>query len=276
MRRNRMRKAFTLLELLVVMGIMGALAAMSVSSYRALTRGMEDRSAVVAAQSFLDLAVQRAEIDHTPVVIYLYDELLQKESSDGTSEQAGRGIAYAIRPSGRVTGLSTADGDDLILDEFSDLDQIYVSEESMEDDSKAQSSNSVRSKFYLLKGDGDYFEAAPMVVTRNLSETYIVTGQDSSESSSGGSKTIRVPAFRKLGGKTPNVGDVYGSEFAVRTLPNGYFFGQSPPTSVGRTQNPVATIRISASGEGASPITVYRYKSGSSTTESVGTATRRR
>ncbi|MBO7483226.1 MAG: type II secretion system protein [Kiritimatiellae bacterium] len=272
-----MRKAFTLLELLVVMGIMGALAAMSVSSYRALTRGMEDRSAVVAAQSFLDLAVQRAEIDHTPVVIYLYDELLQKESSDGTEEQSGRGIAYAIRPSGRVTGLSTDEGDDLILDEFSDLDQIYVSEESMEDDSKAQSSNAVRTKFYLLNGNGEYFEAAPMVVTRNMTEAYVVTGQQSAESSSGGgTKSIRVPAFRMLGGKKPSVGDVYGTEFAVRTLPNGYFFGQSPPTSVGRSQNPVTTIKITASGEGSTSIPVYRYKSGSSTTESVGTATRRK
>ena len=270
-----MKRAFTLIELLVVMGIIGTLGVMSVSSYRALTTGMADRSAVVAAQSFIDLASQRAQVDRAPIRLYFYDELLQKESGDGTRSLVGRGIAFAVRATGRVTGLSRDEGDEIVEDEFGDLDQIYSTDEALARYAKPGSGKKVGTTFYLMDDSGSTFEASPAVVAMDYQEPYVVSGESvtGGEATSGGGeglKAIRVCGFRKLKGSTPNVGDAYGKSFATLVLPDGYFFSESPPTGVERKR--VSSAEIRSTGAASVSQNVYRYKPSSSSTTRVGTA----
>ena len=58
-----MKKAFSLLELLVVIGIMGMMATLAISSYTSLTRGMNDRAALDLGKSVAEAALQRATRD---------------------------------------------------------------------------------------------------------------------------------------------------------------------------------------------------------------------
>ena len=62
------KRAFTLVELLVVVGIMATLATVSIGSYFAVVRGMADRGALAAATSVISLALERARIDMQPTV----------------------------------------------------------------------------------------------------------------------------------------------------------------------------------------------------------------
>ena len=48
-----MKKAFTLLELLVVITIMGIMGSLAVSGYRQMRRGMEERSVVQNVNQFM-------------------------------------------------------------------------------------------------------------------------------------------------------------------------------------------------------------------------------
>ena len=73
------KRAFTLVELLVVVGIMAAMATMSIGSYFAVVRGMADRGALAAATSVISLAQERARIDLAPTVVYFYNELVQNK-----------------------------------------------------------------------------------------------------------------------------------------------------------------------------------------------------
>ena len=54
--RKRGRGAFTLVELLVVIGIMAVLATISVAGYTAATRGMADRGVIQSTVSILRIA----------------------------------------------------------------------------------------------------------------------------------------------------------------------------------------------------------------------------
>ena len=288
---REMKRGFTLLELLVVMGIMGMLSVMSIASYRALSRGMEDRAAITAAQSFLDLVAQRAEIDNAPVVVYFYDELHQKASADGTKPAKGNGFAVAVCETGRVTGLDTLDGDTVIEDEFGDLDQQYASEEVLRGSSSKKKNSNAKDaiRMYLMDGSGKYFDVKAGLAYNGKVETYVVSGEQvsgarqqgssgGSNASGGGSKEIPIYAFRlskeSKGSTKPSVGDAYGKRFANLALPNGYYF-RSRPSSVGRTSTPVKTMKIDEGGSGVDSLEIYTYRGNAGSPVSIGTARRR-
>ena len=266
------RKAFTLLELMVVVAIMAALSTLSVNGYRALAKGMRDRSALVAVQTLVDAARQRAEIDRKPMIVYFYDELLQKANESTGDDLVGHGVAVAVRPTGRFSAI---DGN-YLCDEFGDLDLTY-SEENPESDGGSQQNGKTAMRLYRL-ADGNYADVKPSVVSRPLSASYLLTGEstgdsDVTEGGSGGEKLIRCFAFEKVGGDAGfSVGDVYGGEFASVTLPNGYYFGSSVPSSVGRVKIKQMEIRPSSSGQasGATAVTVYSMKASSTQLDPVG------
>ena len=54
------KRAFTLVELLVVVGIMATMGTMSIGGYFAIARGMADRGAFATATSVISLAQERA------------------------------------------------------------------------------------------------------------------------------------------------------------------------------------------------------------------------
>ena len=268
------RKAFTLLELMVVVAIMAAMATLSVNGYRALTKGMRDRSALVAVQTLVDAARQRAEIDRKPVFIYLYDELLQEANESAGADLVGRGVAIAVRPIGRITAV---DGK-YLCDEFGDLDQIYAEENQQTSDAGAANQDKTSMRFYRL-ADGAYVDVKPSIVNRPLAASYLITGEtdddsENAQNADSGQKLIRCFAFEKTGGGAGfNVGDVYGGEFASVVLPPGYYFGSSAPSSVSRVKigSPMEIRPTTGAASGAQGVTVYSMKPGSKKLEPVGT-----
>ncbi len=260
-----MKKAFTLLELMVVMAIMGSMAAMAIGGYRSYIRGMADRSALVAVQSMVDMAAQRAEVDRRPAVIYFYDELLQRDDEGKGRDRAGHGIAYAIRPEGRVT---MVDGD-RIYDEFGPDGGEGV----------------LRGRLYLMDGTAKSFVVEDMK-REYRDEVFVMTGQELGkdtenlptsvqgllkEESPKSGKQILTYAWRMTSGDVPRPGDVFGVKFATCTLPDGYFFTASPPSQIGQPTTPTKTIRISADGSGTESVDVYRWTSQDNATVKVGT-----
>lgn len=262
-----MRKAFTLLELMVVVAIMAALATLSINGYRALTKGMQDRSALVAVQTLVDAARQRAEIDRKPALVFFYDELLTKADESKGTDLVGRGIAIAVRPIGRI---SAVDGN-YFCDEFGDLDQIYAAENQLDGDSSESASGGTAMRLYRM-ADGSSVDVSPTVARRLVSATYILTGESSDDvadgSSDSGGKQIVCCAFKKVGGGSFAVGDVYGGEFASVTLPDGYYFGSSAPKSEGRFF--VHKFDIDSAGNGARAVDVYAMKAGQTALDKIG------
>ena len=266
------RRAFTLIELMVVVAIMAAMATLSINAYRAVVKGMRDRAALVAVQTLVDAARQRAEIDRKQVNVYFYDECQRTANASTGAELSGHGIAIAVRPTGRV---SRMDGN-FICDEFGDLNQMFAEENQLDSDLSANSGNTGAMLLYRL-ADGSFAEVKPTVVDRSSSASYILSGNSSTgESSDDGEKMILCYAFEKTGGDASFApGDVYGSEFATVVLPDGYYFGSSAPTSVGRKRiGPVMEIKPSSSGgtkaDGDSSVTVYAMRAGSTGLDSIG------
>ena len=114
-----MRKGFTLLELLVVVGIMGMLGVAAAGGYSALGRGMSERGAVASAASLLRAAKERAQVDRSPTVVYCYNRLV-KEPTGVDDNGVVVGVMTAVRRAGRITYTT---GGDVLYDEFADLDR---------------------------------------------------------------------------------------------------------------------------------------------------------
>ena len=64
-----MKRAFTLIELMTVAGLMGLLATLSVVSWGVVTKGMSDRAAHEALEGFVRSAARVAAEDETRVVL---------------------------------------------------------------------------------------------------------------------------------------------------------------------------------------------------------------
>lgn len=88
-----MNRAFTLIELMVVMAIMGLLGTVSVGGYRAMQRGMEERGVMQSVNSFIRTAYQRAQIDRQPVVVFFWNETERLASEEHTEVVVGRAVA---------------------------------------------------------------------------------------------------------------------------------------------------------------------------------------
>ena len=258
-----MRRAFTLLELMVVVAIMAALATLSVNGYRALTKGMKDRSALVAVQTLVDAARQRAEIDRKPMFVFFYDELLTKENESKGTDLVGHGVAIAVRPISRITAV---DGNEYFCDEFGDLDQVYASTEQLDSDISVGAKDGSAMRLYKMD-DGTSVDVSPTVARRMLSATYIITG-DASTDGEEGERQIVSCAFRRISGGTFRVGDMYGGEFASVVLPDGYYFGTSAPRSETRTR--VGRLDIDATGKGARNVSVYAMRASTTALDKVG------
>lgn len=258
------RRAFTLIELMIVVGIMGAMAVMSVGGYRALVKGMKDRSALTAVQTLFDAARQRAEIDRRKVMVFLYDDLLK-----AGEDPKGHGTAIAVRPVGRI---SAVDGN-FLCDEFGDLDQVYASENALSGDVSANMSSTSKMRIYVMKesGNGSYVDVRTTIAKHPVSANYIISGETPPGGGEAGDKLIPCCAFEKSGDGSFSVGDVYGTEFASLELPDGYYFGGSAPGAVGRTSVRVVTISADGSVSGGD-VPVSAMKVSSTELDEVGRA----
>lgn len=240
-----MKRGFTLMELLVVIGIMGMMGAITVSGYRQMKRGMEERSVMQNANQFIRSAYQRAQIDRQPVAVFFWNETLQEKTPTTTEIVVGR--AVAVRRAGRLTKVTGS----YLCDEFGDLKfNSKVLDEDEENSSLPTTSDGAGVNFYQLNGNEGN--------NANKSVVYETTRIDTTreELLLGGTVDIECYAYelKDPGGLTWRVGDAYGFEFAEITLPHGYIFGTDFSRSLSSPSAGHTAIRFKVSanaGDGA-------------------------
>lgn len=219
-----MRRGFTLLELLVVVGIMGFLGTASISGYNALQRGMAERSVTAVASTLLRAAQERAHVDRVPTAVFCYNRLL-KEPTGAEDNGVVVGVMTAIRRVGRISSVNG----DMLYDEFADLDNTY---EAVDNDTDAKKGGSFR--LYRFGGETlsemKYAIVSDRVVQEEQAEMVTIF----SGTAAGNQTNLMASAFCRLGGESDwKVGDGYALEFAETQLPAGYIFGTQVPSKAG-------------------------------------------
>ena len=252
--RQSARDAFTLVELLVVIGIMAVLATISVAGYSAASRGMADRGVIQSTVSILRIAQQTCEIDRVPTKVLFFNQRL----NDGSNEDGStlyQGTAIAIKQAGRIT-INPSQVNNLLVDEFADWHQSYPMSGSAnappmrffrmragEDESTDIDGCSVMVKPYVkpfqLK---EYMIGSDVTINvwsdkhnrtanknrpKGAPSSYVGNGNDYvwgfEGGSSGSAGDLTTGSFK--------AGDPYGIEIARIDLTRGYIFGTSAPTS---------------------------------------------
>ena len=266
------RRAFTLVELLMVVMIMGLLATLSVGSYRAMQRGMEERGVMENVNHFIRAAYRRAQIDRQPVAVYFWNQTLREETDTQPLIVAGR--AVAVRRAGRVSRFF----DPYIFDEFGDLEKerLVVSGDDEDDDNANSGSTDDDNLVPLYKMNSKTSNGRSLVsqTTKNMKEentdVLLSTGEG-----------VSIPCYAyvlKDAGTagTWHVGDAYGLEFAEIQLPHGYLFESSyhkrPQDKIGQGDYKTMWFDVSVNtGDGAdqgatgvSTIQVYSLRPGQS------------
>lgn len=218
-----MKRAFTLLELLVVVAIMGLLGAAATSSYSALVRGMRERSAVTTASSVLRMARERAHIDRKPTAVFCYNRLLKAPTS--TENGVVVGVMTAVRQAGRLSFVSGRN----LCDEFADLDKTYETET---DEGKLANGGGVR----LYKFDGTSMSEMKYSIVSTRARPYETSVYLTSlNNGAGGTTNVTMMAYydlnRSIHQPTWRTGDSYAFEISETFLPEGIIFGSNVPSS---------------------------------------------
>ena len=266
-----MKKAFTLLELLVVMGIVGLLGTVSVGGYHAMQRGMEERGVMQNVNAFVHAAYHRAQIDRQPTAVYFWNETVRSRTMDEHEIVVGK--AVAVRRFGRFSRVSG----NVLIDEFADLDLTY---ETDRESSGGQSKQSNVIYLYPMEKLSDIASGTQlrrsMVSARVSDESDTVVFADGNPPTAEGNDSENtVPAWgfeiRDEGGVQWKAGMAYGLEFMQIELPRNYVFGSDYSNSA---DNPVRTAGTlvfdvgrndgsgTASGaiEGRNSVTVYSLR----------------
>jgi prepilin-type N-terminal cleavage/methylation domain-containing protein len=211
-----MKSGFSLMELLIVIGMMALLGSIAIGGYRAVVRGMEDRTAVSAASSIIRTASKRAQIDRKITAVKYWNETVADESETGNCVVQGK--AVAIRWSGRITRKSG----NLLIDEFGDLELSYPTNNV----ENASASSAERIMYFMPQ----YGKIESVAVKEGVQEE---TAPDVLLTSDGRSRDIRAFGFVAVGDASQvKVGTAYGMEFSSLTLPKGYIFGKDFSTKV--------------------------------------------
>lgn len=267
-----MKKAFTLLELLVVMGIVGLLGTVSVGGYHAMQRGMEERGVMENVNAFVRAAYHRAQIDRQPTAVYFWNETVRSRTTDEHEIVVGK--AVAVRRYGRF---SRVVGQNLI-DEFADLDLTYETAE----DGGGGGASAQRNVIYLYPmeklsdiASGSQLRRSTVRARVEDESDTIVFANGQPPVMEGSDSDNTVPAWGFVvdddGGVEWKAGMAYGLEFMQLELPRNFVFGSDYATSV---DNPVRTAGTlvfdvgkndgsgTASGavEGRNAITVYSLR----------------
>ena len=219
------RSAFTLVELLMVMMIMGLLGTLTVGGYRAMQRGMEERGVMENVNHFIRAAYRRAQIDRQPVAIYFWNETLREETDTEPIIVVGR--AVAVRRAGRISRFF----DPYLYDEFGDLDKERLVENADDEDGENVNSGSTENDnlvpLYKMNSKTSNGRSLVSQTTKNVTDqnrdTLLSTGE---------MRVVEIPCYAyvlKDAGTAGewHAGDAYGLEFAEIQLPHGYLFGSS-------------------------------------------------
>ncbi len=243
------RAAFTLVELLVVIGLMAVLATISVAGYSAATRGMADRGTIQTTVSILRVAQQTCQIDRVPTKVMFFNQRLF-DDNDPDTPPLFQGTAIAIKQAGRI---SLPVMNKLLIDEFADWNQSYP---------KSGSASSPDMRIFQMKsggGGGGINDCStlvrPYVSSYELHDDFMIQAGVTFEQwcvAHGHTDNDKVWGFLMKGGKQEwDVGDAYGVEIARIDLPKGYIFGTSAPSGNGLKDASDAEVHFEASGASA-------------------------
>ncbi len=302
MKRRRVqqagRAAFTLVELLVVIGIMAVLATISVAGYNAASRGMANRGVLQSTISILRIAQQTCEIDRVPTKVLFFNRLFEAKGENVVSRY--QGTAIAIKQAGRITIAPKAVGG-LLVDEFADWHQSYSMKGSANapgmrlfrmkkiDESQAIEGCSVMVQPFVTAFPlNDWLIQAGTTIDQwcdnhkrtasdnrpqGVASTYVPNGNNyvwgfaPSTSSSGGSLSIG----------SWEAGDPYGVEIARVDLPQGYIFGTKPPNDDTLEAASIKVVNFDPEefepkpNPNSVPVSVVRLVRGKATVKDVGT-----
>ena len=229
-----MKRAFTLIELMVVVGIMAFLGVAATGGYSALQRGMAENGATKVAASLFKAAKERAMVDRMPTAVFCYNRLLREATDDENAVVVGE--AVAVRRAGRVSWVSG----NLLCDEFADLASSYdlASDESDARDFKGM-------KLWRFDADSgntlsrmEYSVVSSAVVPVEING-WTFGGWAEGDAAGNSNLTVNAYAFVNLqtSGFEPSqwrVGNAYGFEFGTVQLPHNFTFGSgSVPSKVG-------------------------------------------
>lgn len=212
----RTARAFTLLELLTVIAIMGILGTAAIGGYQAITRGMGERAALQAAKNISDTARQRANLDRCRTYLFLYNEVQSVDSDD----EPGRvcGLAIAVKGAGRISAVKGSDW----FDEFGDMDQQFLAMEKNGEPLDEEEYEKKAAKFRIFNPRQREFAVVRNGIREELTEEDLEDRE---------THQIVLFGFRKLsGGASFAVGEEYAKEFAVVRLPEGFTFSGSAST----------------------------------------------
>ena len=226
MKRNLPIRGFTLVELLVTMGLMALLATVSIGGYYGAVRGMTERGAKQDVVSFLRLARQRALVDQVPTaVIFMNRRLSNEDIALGESARIV-GEASAIRRVGRITYVNG----NYLSDEFGDLEKTYST------DTGNSSGSPADMRLYRMQDRNVRYSTVRDCVARTKLATEILFGMDINGTYQ--TNNVSVWAFEVTGGSASwKVGDAYGMEIASIRLPHGSVFGSTSRSQVGKTSD---------------------------------------
>jgi len=261
-----MKRAFTLIELMLVVAIMGLMGTISVGGYRAMRQGMEERGTMQNVNQFIRNAYQRAMIDRQPTAVYFWNETRQdenEEGGDGSLIVVGR--AVAVRRAGRVSSIAG----NVLVDEFGDL-RFYKGmdlEGEEEDDDEAV--NGIRTFLYKVNGTESSFKryaASQATVSADAPGVLPMMSDPDMAEANPSAKVLAYGYYLDGGAGDWKIGDAYGFEFADITLPNNYIFESSFSTD---KKNPIqeinTVIRFSpTSGAGGQRVVVSAIRPGKS------------
>lgn len=229
---GRGTRGFTLVELLVSIGLMALLATLSTTGYYAASRGMADRGAVTDVRSVIRSAMQRALVDQVPTAVLFYNQRLRAGEDDET--EVVFGTAVAVRTAGRISRVINGE---LLCDEFADLQQTYSTNRTT-----SSSSADAGMRLYRMASVNQGYNDSRTLVESSVSRTSDLT--DSLVATVSNLTDIAYWGFKvhaRNSGPAASawsMGDAYGMEIASVQLPHGYIFGGSkPPNS---SYDPVA------------------------------------
>jgi len=267
--QNR-KRGFTLVELLVVIGLMAFLATVSTGGYFAVTRGMAVRGAIQDTASIIRYAQQACLIDQVPTAVVFYNY----RTSNSKTEGASYGRAVAIRMEGRISMIaddgsyynlssgaaSGSVGKKVLVDEYADWNQSFPILKSEEAKDKSLSLH-----LYNMESvaNGDGYERNNSVMLNGVvvaqgtdGETLVGAKQIGRLGEHDGLDSVlngqlenwcerRIPGnyhlnmyrwglpVRGTSGSVDSkwkVGDAYGMEISSFTLPKNYIFGSKAPS----------------------------------------------